>query len=450
MKTAKSVYACQTCGHQSPKWLGRCPDCGAWNSFVEEVPVESHASLSGPEARAEHYSHIPEQDERRIITGNSEFDRVLGGGLVPGSVVLLGGEPGIGKSTLLLQVSETLAGQGVSVLYVSGEESARQIKLRGNRLGIRGEKLYLFAETCLEKVFLELDRIQPRCIVLDSVQTTYSGRIESSPGTVSQVKEVASQLLYYAKSKGVPVLIIGHITKEGALAGPKTLEHIVDVVLYFEGNKNQNYKLVRAVKNRFGATNELGVFEMSGRGLRSVSNPSELFLTERTAGVPGSVVLASMEGTRPLLVEVQALVSSSHYGTGKRTANGVDSNRLSLLLAMLERRCGYELHACDVYVNAVGGLSLEEPAVDLAVATAVVSSLLNRPVDPSLVVFGELGLAGEVRAVSFASTRAREARALGFSRCALPKGNLPLGEPVAGMDLIGLLNLQEDLQTLLQ
>jgi len=294
-----------------------------------------------------------------------------------------------------------------------------------------------------------MERMKPQCVVLDSVQTAFSSRIESSPGTVSQVREVASQLLYYAKSREVPVFLIGHITKEGALAGPKTLEHIVDVVLYFEGNRSQGYKLIRAVKNRFGAANELGVFEMCSDGLRPVPNPSRLFIGERTSAVPGSVVLASMEGTRPLLVEVQALVSSSRYGTGKRTANGLDANRLSLLLAMLERRCGYELHACDVYVNAAGGLSLLEPAVDLAVAIAVVSGLLNRAVDPRLVVFGELGLAGEVRAVSFADVRVREAHALGFSRCALPAGNLPLAEPAPEMKFIGLENLQDDLAEIL-
>ncbi|MBI2821239.1 MAG: DNA repair protein RadA [Acidobacteria bacterium] len=449
MKTVKNVYTCQACGCQSPKWVGRCPDCGAWNTFLEEVPVDRSFAPEGSGARVEHYPDIREQEEARIATSNAEFDRVLGGGLVPGSVVLLGGEPGIGKSTLLLQISEALAQQGISVLYVSGEESSQQIKLRGRRLQIGGERLYLFAETCLERILQEMERLQPHCVVVDSVQTVYSSRMEASPGTVSQVKEVASQLLTYAKSRSIPVFLIGHITKDGAFAGPKTLEHIVDVVLYFEGNRSQGYKLVRAVKNRFGACNELGVFEMSSDGLRPVSNPSQLFLSERTAGIPGSVVLASMEGTRPLLVEIQALVSSSHYGTGKRTTNGLEANRLALLLAMLERRCGYELHACDVYVNAVGGLSLVEPAVDLAVALAVVSGLLNRSVDPSLVVFGELGLAGEVRAVSFAAARVREARVLGFSRCALPAGNLPLSEDVQEMEWIGLQNLQEDLARLL-
>ncbi|MBI4456182.1 MAG: DNA repair protein RadA [Acidobacteria bacterium] len=449
MRTAKNIFSCQACGYQSSKWLGRCPDCEAWNSFIEEVPQDRPAIVLRSDAKVEHYPEIENWDGQRITTANPEFDRVLGGGLVPGSVVLLGGEPGIGKSTLLLQICETLAQQGMRVLYVSGEESAHQIKLRGMRLQIRGDRLYLFAETCLEKILAEMDRIQPHCVVVDSVQTVYSSRMESSAGTVTQVREVASQLLYFAKGREVPVFLIGHITKEGSLAGPKTLEHIVDVVLYFEGSRDQSYRLVRAAKNRFGASSELGVFEMSGLGLRPVSNPSKLFLTERSAGMPGSVVLGSMEGTRPLLVEVQALVSVSQYGTGKRTTNGLDSNRLSLLLAMLQRRCGYELHACDVYVNAVGGLSLVEPAVDLAITVAVVSSLLNRPTDPDLVVFGELGLAGEVRSVCAAGLRAREARSLGFSRCALPAGNLPLSEEVEGLELIGMQSLQPDLQRLL-
>ncbi|HEY2931387.1 MAG TPA: DNA repair protein RadA [Acidobacteriota bacterium] len=448
MKNAKAIFACQACGHQSPKWLGRCPDCGAWNSFLEEMPVRSPVTAPGPGREPVAYSEIVEQDQPRLITNNTEFDRVLGGGLVPGSLILLGGEPGVGKSTLLLQIAETLATRGVRVLYVSGEESSRQIKLRGSRLGIRGDELYLLSETGLERILEQIDRLQPRCVVVDSVQTVCSERVESSPGSVSQVREVAATLMNLAKARGLTIFLIGHITKEGWLAGPKTLEHIVDVVLYFEGNRSQSYRLVRAVKNRFGASHELGVFEMSSRGLLPVSNPSELFLSERTAGVPGSVVLASMEGTRPLLVEVQALVSDAHYGTGKRTANGLDSTRLSLLLAMLERRCGYELHACDVYVNVAGGLFLEEPAVDLAAASAVVSSLLNRPVDPALVVFGELGLAGEVRAVSLAALRAREGRALGFSRCALPSANLPLQEKVEGIELIGLQSLQKDLERL--
>ena len=426
-KGDRTIYACQSCGHQSRKWLGKCPDCGAWNTFAEERERGAVRGLQDPLARANRPTRFPEiepQADVRELTGIEEFDRVLGGGIVPGSLVLIGGEPGIGKSTLLSQVADRLSELYGTVLYVSGEESERQIKLRGERLGINPESLYLLAETNLERIFDEVQRLQPRAIILDSVQTIYSSKIESAPGSISQVREIAGQFLLLAKTLAVPVFLIGHVTKEGSIAGPKALEHIVDTVLYFEGERHHQHRILRASKNRFGAANELGMFEMTAAGLVGVTNPSEVFLRERPVGVSGSVVVAAMEGTRPMLVELQALVSSSRFGTGRRTAQGVELNRAILLVAMLEKRLGFQLSGDDLFVNLVGGISIDEPAIDLGIVAAVLSSFRGLPLSSQTVVFGEVGLAGEVRATSHAAIRLREASRMGFRRVVLPLTNL--------------------------
>src|SRR5919112_745070 len=372
----KTVFACQECGAQSPKWLGRCPECGAWNTLVEEralpatVAAEKRSGLAGT-AGPQLYADIDTVVSARLPTGIDEFDRVLGGGVVPGSLVLIGGEPGIGKSTLLLQAAAHFANTTGPVLYSSGEESEHQIKSRGERLGIERAPLYLLAETCLERVLEEIARLRPAFIIVDSVQTVFSLKFQSAPGSIGQVRESATQLLFAAKGQNIPTFLVGHVTKDGNLAGPKALEHIVDTVLYFEGEKHHSHRVVRAVKNRFGAVSELGVFEMTGRGLKAVPNPSALFLAERPANVPGSAVLCCMEGSRPLLVEVQALVSTSSFGNARRMASGVDQNRLSLLLAVLEKRAGLNLMGDDVFVNVAGGIVVDEPAADLAITGAV-------------------------------------------------------------------------------
>ncbi len=442
----KALYVCQSCGLRSPKWLGRCPGCGEWDALSEEQAQSRPVAVAGVPLQA--YSEIEKDDFGRILSRNSEFDRVLGGGMVPGSLILLGGEPGIGKSTLLLQVAENLSQEGLRVLYVAGEESAQQIRLRGDRLGIKGTHLFLVAETCLERVLEQKDLLKPSALIIDSIQTLYSQDLESIPGSIGQIRECASKLLNFAKSSGVPVLLIGHITKDGALAGPKALEHIVDVVLYFEGERHRNEKIVRTVKNRFGPANELGIFEMSGRGLLCVDNPSKLFLSERAEQVSGSAVTCAMEGSRPVLVEIQALVSQSNFSSARRVTNGVDSSRVSLLLAMLEKRIGLHLLGSDVYVNVVGGLSLTEPGVDLAILAAIVSSFRDRPLPGNAVVFGEVGLAGEIRAVGFPYSRVKEASNLGFKSAILPKKNLPLNETLEDFSLVGVSSVGECLELL--
>ncbi len=455
-KPARTVYACQQCGSQSRKWLGKCPDCGAWNSYVEEREraVGSHqttVSRAGLKLRDTHpvsFAEIETQVDVREVTGIEEFDRVLGGGIVPGSLVLIGGAPGIGKSTLLIAVADKLSKLYGKVLYISGEESERQIKLRGERLGLNPGSLFLLAETNLEKIFDEINRLEPRAIIVDSVQTVYSEKIESAPGSVSQVREAAGQFLLLAKNLTVPVFLIGHITKEGSIAGPKALEHIVDTVLYFEGERYHNHRILRAAKNRFGAANELGIFEMTGQGLVGVPNPSELFLSERPLGVSGSAVLAAMEGTRPMLVEIQALVSSSKYGTGRRTTQGIEINRVALLVAMLEKRVGLMMSGDDIFVNLVGGMSLDEPATDLGIVAAVVSSFRNIPINPHTIVFGELGLAGEVRATSQANFRLREAARLGFRRAVIPQNNMSGLESDDRVEIIGVRSIVEALDAL--
>jgi len=394
------------------------------------------------------YTDIESQDDVRASSGVTEFDRVLGGGIVPGTLVLIGGDPGIGKSTLLLQVADRLSAAGTVVLYVSAEESERQIKLRGERLKIEAANLYLLPETSLENIFHEVDRLGPGAIIIDSIQTVFSSVIESAPGSVSQVREVAHQFLLLAKNRDVPVFLIGHITKDGSLAGPKALEHIVDTVLYFEGERHHNHRIVRATKNRFGAANEVGVFEMTSTGLMPVANPSQMFLQERPENVSGSVVTACMEGTRPLLVEIQALVSGTKYGTGRRMTQGVDQNRVALLIAMLEKRVGLQMPGDDVFVNIAGGLEVDEPAADLGVVAAIASSLKNLPIDPHTTVFGEVGLTGEVRGTLQAGARVREAQALGFKKIVMPGSNTAGLERILGVRVVGVKSVAEALEEL--
>jgi DNA repair protein RadA/Sms len=454
MKAPKSTYTCQACGSQSQKWLGRCPDCGGWNTFVEESFVEPSASargtvpaLGGGGVRL--YADVDTVVAERHSSGISEFDRVLGGGIVPGSLVLLGGEPGIGKSTLLLQAAAHCARTMGRVLYCSGEESEHQIKMRGDRLGVDAGPLYLLAETCLERLIEAVDRLKPALLVVDSIQTVFSLKIPSAPGSVSQVRQAATDLLFTAKGRNLPTILVGHVTKDGSLAGPKVLEHVVDTVLYFEGQQHHTHRVVRAVKNRFGAVSELGVFEMTASGLRAVPNPSQLFLAERPLGVPGSAVLCAMEGSRPMLVEVQALVSASTFGNARRTANGLEPSRLALLLAVLDKRVGMNLATDDVFVNVAGGLSVTEPAADLAVLAAVASSLRNRAIPPDVVIFGEVGLAGEVRATSHAALRVREAAQLGFRRCVVPEANAAIEDVPGGLSIVGVRTAADALETLL-
>jgi len=455
---SKTVFACQECGAQSPKWLGRCGDCGAWNSYVEERQLPERATAGA--AVAERYSlartagpqlyaDIDTVVAERISSGIGEFDRVLGGGVVPGSLVLIGGEPGIGKSTLLLQAAAHFAKAVGPVLYCSGEESEHQIKSRGERLGVEPAPLYILAETCLERILEEIARLRPSFVIVDSVQTVFSLKFQSAPGSIGQVRESATQLLFAAKGQNIPTFLVGHVTKDGSLAGPKALEHIVDTVLYFEGEKHHAHRVIRAVKNRFGAVSELGVFEMTGRGLAGVMNPSALFLAERRTGAPGSAVLSCVEGSRPLLVEVQALVSSSTYGNARRMASGIDQSRLSLLLAVLEKRAGLNLIADDVFINVAGGMTVDEPAADLAVTGAVASSLRNRTVRAGTAVFGEVGLAGEVRGVSQAALRVREAAQMGFTRCVVPDGNCSTADVPPGIELVGVRTVSEALEQLI-
>ncbi|MGB2713734.1 MAG: DNA repair protein RadA [Vicinamibacterales bacterium] len=455
MKT-KTVFACQECGAQSSKWLGRCPDCGAWNSLVEERPLPESAGPSAEKryslaatAGPQLYANIDTVVAERLSTGIGEFDRVLGGGVVPGSLVLIGGEPGIGKSTLLLQAAAHFAQTVGTVLYSSGEESEHQIKSRGERLGIASAPLYILAETCLERILEEIARLRPAFLIVDSIQTVFSLKFQSAPGSIGQVRESATQLLFAAKGQNIPTFLVGHVTKEGGLAGPKALEHIVDTVLYFEGEKHHSHRIIRAVKNRFGAVSELGVFEMTGAGLRAVPNASSLFLSERPVGAPGSAVLCCVEGSRPLLVEVQALVSTSTYGNARRMASGLDQNRLSLLLAVLEKRAGLNLIAEDVFVNVAGGIAVDEPAADLGVVAAVASSLRNRPIKTGTAVFGEVGLAGEIRGTTQASLRVREAAQMGFTRCIVPEANYAPADAPPGLELVAVRTVGEALDQLM-
>src|SRR3954468_21822267 len=460
-KRPTTVFVCQECGSQSPKWLGRCGDCGAWNSLVEERPqIEAPGAAAGGPHRyamagtvgaAQLYADIEIEQHARLTTGIDEFDRVLGGGVVPGSLILLGGEPGIGKSTLLLQAAANMANSVGPVLYSSGEESEHQIKSRGERLNVGKAPLYLLAETCLERILEEIARIKPALVIVDSVQTIFSLKFQSAPGSIGQVREAATQLLFTAKGQNIPTFLVGHVTKDGSLAGPKALEHVVDTVLYFEGERHHSHRVVRAVKNRFGAVSELGVFEMTARGLRPVPNPSKLFLSERPANASGSAVLCSVEGSRPILVEVQALVSTSTYGTARRMASGIDQQRLSLLLAVLEKRAGLNLAGDDVFVNIAGGMTVDEPASDLGVLAAIASSVRNRVIAPTTAMFGEVGLAGEVRGITQAALRVREATQMGFQRCIMPEANIDPSDRQGAKDceLVGVRTVGEALDELL-
>jgi DNA repair protein RadA/Sms len=450
MKT-KTFFQCQACGHSSPKWLGKCPDCNAWNSFAEEKkePSSRHASLTSRFGKAEPrtLSSIRPASEQRTSSGIKELDRVLGGGIVAGSVILVGGDPGIGKSTLLLQaisgISET-SGKG---LYVSGEESPEQIKIRAERLSIHSEEIILLPETSLEAIIHAATKLVPNVIVIDSIQTVYTEELISAPGSVSQVRECAAKLMLFAKKSDIPVFLVGHVTKEGAIAGPRVLEHIVDTVLYFEGDRGHSYRILRTVKNRFGSTNEIGIFEMSDSGLLEVDNPSELFLLERPLHVAGSAVVASIEGTRPLMVELQSLVSQTNFGMPRRTTIGVDFNKVNLLVAVLEKKIGLHLGGMDIFVNVVGGLKLIEPAVDLGIITAVVSSLRDIPVDPRIFLFGEVGLSGEIRAVAQAETRLKEASKIGFRHALIPAGNAEKMRGDFGLEITGVKNVEECIDT---
>ena len=448
----KTIYSCQQCGYQSPKWLGKCPDCNQWDSLTEEAvaaPVKGRMAPASSGSRPQRLAEVQVSEEDRIRCGIGEFDRVLGGGVVPGGFTLIGGDPGIGKSTLLLQAADRLAGAG-KVLYVTAEESTRQVKLRGGRLGAAAHDLFLLAETSLEAIFERVRELKPAFLVVDSIQTIFTGTLESAPGSVSQVRECAGRLMHLAKGEGLPTFIVGHVTKDGSIAGPRMLEHMVDTVLYFEGDPGHPYRILRAVKNRFGSTNEIGVFEMREQGLAEVPNPSELFLAERPQGVAGSSVVPSLEGSRPILVELQALVTGSSFGTPRRTTMGIDHNRVSLLVAVLEKKVGLSLLAQDIFVNVAGGVRLNEPAVDLGVMAALASSHLNKPVPARTILFGEVGLAGEVRAVSRPELRVKEAARLGFDRCLLPAGNLKNLESPTGMTLIGVRSAEEALEGLFE
>jgi DNA repair protein RadA/Sms len=449
----KSEYLCQQCGFRTPKWLGRCPGCDQWNTLVEET-VAKGPSAEGkdlpPPAAPERMDEGPAEEPARVSSAIAELDRVLGGGVVWGSAVLIGGDPGIGKSTLLLQALHGLATSGKSVLYVSGEESTQQIKLRSQRLGLSSAHLYAAAEAALENILALMVQVNPAVVAVDSIQTIYSADLESAPGSVSQVRHCAGRLVHEAKKRGRPTFLVGHVTKEGTIAGPRVLEHMVDTVVYFEGDRGHSLRILRATKNRFGSTNEIGVFEMRDSGLHGVSNPSELFLAERPLGAAGSAVVAAIEGARPILLEVQALVCPSGLSLPRRTTMGIDHNRLALLVAVLEKKVGLSLAQQDIFVNAVGGVRLEEPAIDLAVAAAVASSLLDRPIDPHTVLLGEVGLTGEIRGVGRVDLRVKEATRLGFRRCVLPRANADRVAKLREVDVVGVASLKEGLDAVLR
>lgn len=454
MAKLKTKFVCQECGYETAKWLGKCPGCQGWNTFVEEVdqPVRGGAMGLALQTQEQVTSiiNIESAKEPRIVTDNRELNRVLGGGVVPGSLILVGGDPGIGKSTLLLQTSHELTKKDLKVLYISGEESARQTKLRADRLQVLSGLLFVLCETDIEKIMVAIEHVKPDFLVIDSIQTVYHPAVTSAPGSVSQVRECTSHFMRIAKTKGIATVLVGHVTKEGAIAGPRLLEHMVDCVLYFEGERHHSYRVLRAVKNRFGSTNEIGIFEMRESGLVEVNNPSELFLSERPLGVSGSAVVASVEGTRPVLVELQALVAPTHYPSPRRMATGYDHNRLSLIIAVLEKRIGMFLQTQDVYLNVAGGVKLEEPAVDLAVAISIASSFRDHPTKSHDAAFGEIGLTGEVRGVSRVEQRINEAQKLGFKRIIMPDKSLKGFTPPAGIELIGVSTVSEALKAALE
>ncbi len=448
MKKPGTTFTCQNCGSQSPKWLGRCPGCNEWNTLIEEVVEEFTAEFAFSSSEPMLYEQVKEAAKQKVQTGIEELNRVLGGGVVLGSLVLIGGEPGIGKSTLLLQVSRDFVASGERVLYVSGEESLEQIKLRGSRLGISGGDLYLLAETNLERILMHAEKLAPRIFILDSVQTIHSSKLSSSPGTISQVREVTNQVFRFAKKNEVSSFLVGHITKEGSLAGPKTLEHMVDVVLYFEGERDHSHRVLRALKNRFGPVSELAVFEMNSRGLEAIANPSAFFLKERPEHASGSVVVCTIKGSRPLLAEIQALVSATLFsGNPRRMSIGLDHFRTGMLLAVMEKKLGYGFAGEDIHLNVAGGLTIDEPAADLGVVAAVASCVKNRPVPSGMSLLGEIGLSGEIRSVSQPVARVREAASLGFDTIVLPWGNLEHleKEKLSGVTLHGARHIQEAL-----
>lgn len=446
-KGKKTVFFCQNCGHEETKWLGQCPMCKEWNTFVEEKVIASSVSASVKtdrdiEKKIVALSQVNTDEQKSFQTGMKELDRVLGGGIVPGSLVLVGGDPGIGKSTLLLQVCQKLAKER-QVLYISGEESQAQIKLRANRMGNFSDNMKLFCETNLGTIRDVIEKKQPEFVVIDSIQTMYSEEVASAPGSVSQVRESTNVFMQLAKGLGITIFIVGHVTKEGTVAGPRVLEHMVDTVLYFEGDRHASYRILRGVKNRFGSTNEIGVFEMRQNGLVEVENPSEYMLSGKPENASGSVVACSIEGTRPLLIEIQALVCDTNFGMPRRTATGTDYNRVNLLMAVLEKRIGLHLANCDAYVNIAGGIRMNEPAIDLGIVMAIVSSYKNRPVDERMIVFGEVGLSGEVRAVNMPEQRVAEAKKLGFETCVVPEVSLDMVKGIKGIKIIGVKTIND-------
>lgn len=446
----KTVFFCQNCGYESGKWLGQCPGCREWNTFVEETVTAKTAKSQQTVKTAEpvNLSQVSADEEERIHTGIKELDRVLGGGIVPGSMVLVGGDPGIGKSTLLLQVCQKLAEQNRKIMYISGEESLRQIKMRATRIGEFTSSLLLLCETNLESIKAVIEREKPEVVIIDSIQTMYNEEVSSAPGSVSQVRESTGVLMQIAKGMGVSVFIVGHVTKDGNVAGPRVLEHMVDTVLYFEGDRHASYRILRGVKNRFGSTNEIGVFEMRQKGLVEVENPSEYMLNGRPEGASGSIVACSMEGTRPILVEIQALICQSNFGLPRRTANGTDYNRVNLLMAVLEKRAGINLSSCDAYVNIAGGIKMNEPAIDLGIVLAIVSSQKDVPISDKVVAFGEVGLSGEVRAVSMAEQRVQECRKLGFEKVIVPEACRSALKDVKGIEICPVENVRSALRVL--
>ena len=450
-KAKKTIFFCQNCGHEESKWLGQCPACREWNTFVEEKITPVKGAAAGKSVRdgdVVTLSSVRTDGEERIKTDIQELDRVLGGGIVPGSLVLVGGDPGIGKSTLLLQVCQKLSEKKESVLYISGEESLKQIKLRADRMGKFSEDLLLLCETNLETIRQTIERQKPHLAIIDSIQTMYSEEIGSAPGSVSQVREATNTFMQLAKGLGISIFIVGHVTKEGTVAGPRVLEHMVDTVLYFEGDRHASYRILRGVKNRFGSTNEIGVFEMRQTGLEEVANPSEFMLSGKPENASGSVVACSMEGTRPILMEIQALVCASNFGFPRRTAAGTDYNRVNLLMAVLEKRMGLPLSNYDAYVNIAGGIRMNEPAVDLGIVMAIFSSYKNRPVPEDMIVFGEVGLSGEVRAVSMPEQRVSEAKKLGFKTCVIPSVSENAVKNIEGIRVIGVRSVSEAIQLL--
>lgn len=452
-KGKTTVFFCQSCGYESSKWMGQCPGCREWNTFVEEtVDKKAEKILSSDHGKTHKpvsLNSIVMEQEERIQTGVQEFDRVLGGGIVPGSLVLVGGDPGIGKSTLLLQICQILSQMKRSTLYISGEESLQQIKIRADRIGQFTDSLHLLCETNLNTIRAMIEREKPQIVIIDSIQTMYSEDITSAPGSVSQVREATSAFMQIAKGVGITIFIVGHVTKEGVVAGPRVLEHMVDTVLYFEGDRHAAYRILRSVKNRFGSTNEIGVFEMGSNGLKQVLNPSEYMLSGKPEGASGSIVTCSLEGTRPILLEVQALVCRSNFGIPRRTAAGADMNRLNLLMAVLEKRNGMPMGNCDAYVNIAGGIRMTEPALDLGIVLALVSSFKDISISEKTICFGEVGLSGEVRAVNMAQQRVQEAKKLGFETCILPKVCLKNIGKTEGIQLIGVSDVREAIQAIL-